>query len=79
MDNCADYLRQGEPCTESRAVPASLTTGGTRAMRLHGRYVEVYGPFQVMLIVNGIKICFKTYVTTDNDQTEQICLDQEEL
>ena len=39
---CADYLRQAEPRTESRAVRALSTTGGTRTVKLHGRYVEVY-------------------------------------
>ena len=37
----ADYLRQAEPRTESRAVRALLTTGGTRTKKLHGRYIEV--------------------------------------
>ena len=43
LDTYADYLRQVEPRTESRAVPALLTTGGPRIKKLHGRYVEVYG------------------------------------
>ena len=34
--------------TESRAVRALLTTGGPRTEKLHGRYVEAYGPYQVM-------------------------------
>ena len=44
LDTYADYLRQVEPRTESRAVRALLTTGGPRIKKLHGRYVEVYGP-----------------------------------
>ena len=75
----ADYLRQVEPRTESRAVRALLTMGGPRTEKLHGRYVEVSGPYQVMLNVDGISIYTRTYVTTDSDQMGQIYLGQEEL
>ena len=44
LDTYADYLRQVEPRTESRAVRALLTTDGPRIRKLHGHYVEVYGP-----------------------------------
>ena len=40
LDTYADYLRQMEPRTESRAVRALLTTGGPRMKKLHGRYLE---------------------------------------
>ena len=53
LDTYADYLRQVEPLTESRAVRALLSTGGPRTKKLHGRYVEVFGPYQVMLNVDG--------------------------
>ena len=56
LDTYADYLRKVEPRTESRAVRALLTSGGPRTEKLHGRYVEVYGPYQVMLNVDGISI-----------------------
>ena len=56
LDTYADYLRQEEHRTESRAVRVLLTTGGPRTKKLHGRYVEVYGPYQVMLNVDGISI-----------------------
>ena len=79
LDTYADYLMQVEPSTESRAVLALLTTGGPRIKNFHGRYVEVYGPYQVMLNVDGISIYTRTYVTTDNDQTGQIYLGEEEL
>ena len=79
LDTYADYLRQVEPRTESRAVRSLLTTGGPRIKKLHGRYVEVYGPYQVMLNVDGISIYTTTYVTTDSDQIGQICLGEEEL
>ena len=75
----ADYLRQVEPRTESRAVRALLTTGGPRMKKLHGRYLEVYGPYQVMLNVDGISIYTRTYITTDDDQIRQIYLGEEEL
>ena len=58
---------------------ALLTTGDPRMKKLHGRYLEVYGPYQVMLNVDGISIYTRTYVTTDNDQMGQIYLGEEEL
>ena len=79
LDTYANYLRQVEPRTESRAVRALLTTGGPRIKKLHGRYIEVYGPYQVMLSVDGISIYTRTYVTTDSDQIGQMCLGEEEL
>ena len=79
LDTYADYLRQVEPRTESRAVRALLTTGGPRLKKLHGRYLEVYGPYQVMLNVDGIGIYTRTYVTTDSDQIGRIYLGEEEL
>ena len=79
LDTYADYLRQVEPRTESRAVRALLTTGGPRTKKLHGRYLEVYGPYQVMLNVDGISIYTRTYVTTDSDQKGQIYLGEDEL
>ena len=78
LDTCADYLRQVGRRTESRAVRALLTTDGPRIKKLHGRYVEVYGPYQVMVNVDGISIYTRTYVTTDNDQRGQIYLGEEE-
>ena len=79
LDTYADYLRHVEPRTESRAVRALLTTGGPRIKKLHGRYVEVYGPYHVMLNVDGISIYTRTYVTTDSDQIGQIYMGEEEL
>ena len=63
LDTYADYLRQVEPRTDSRVVRALLTTGGPRIKKLHGRYVEIYGPYQVMQNVDGISIYTRTYVT----------------
>ena len=47
--------------------------------KLHGRCVEVYGTYQVMLNVDAISIYTRTYVTTDSDQIGQIYLGEEEL
>ena len=74
----ADYLRQVEPRTESSAVRALLTTGGPQTKKLHWRDVEDYGPYQMMLNVDGISIYTRTYVTTDSDQMGQIYLGHEE-
>ena len=79
LDTYADYLRRVEPRTESRAVRALLTTVGPRTKKLHGRYVEVYGPYQVMLNVNGIIIYTRTYVTTDSDRMGANLFGSEEL
>ena len=79
LDTYADYLRQVEPRTESRAVRALLTTGGPRIRKVRGRYVVVYGPYQVMLNKGGISIYTRTYVTTDSDQMGQLYLGEEEL
>ena len=58
---------------------ALLKMGGPRIKKLHGRYEEIYGPYQVMLNVNGISIYTRTYVNTDSDQIGQIYLGEEEL
>ena len=72
-------LRQVEPRTDSRAVQALLTTGGPRIKKLHGRYVEIFGPYRVMLNVDGSSIYTRTYVTTDSDQIGQIYFGEDEL
>ena len=74
LDTYADYLRQVEPRTESRAERALLTSGGPRIKKL-----EVYGTYQVILNVDAISIYTRTYVTTDSDQIGQIYLAEEEL
>ena len=79
LDTYADYLRQVQPRSESRAVRALLTTDGPRKKKFHGRYVDVYGSYQVMLNVDGISIYTRTYVTTDSDQIGQIYSAEEEL
>ena len=68
-----------ESHTESRAVRALLTTGGPRIKKLHGRYVEVYGPYQVMLNVDRISLYTRTYETTGSEQKRQISLGEKEF
>ena len=79
LDTYADYLRQVEPRNESGVVRSLLTMGGPRIKKLHWRYVEVYGPYQVMLNVDGISIYTRTYMSTDSDQKGQIYLGEGEL
>ena len=79
LDTYADYLRQLETRTESRALRALLITGGPRIKKLHGRYVEVYGPYRVMPNVDGISIYKRAYGTTDSDQIRQIYWGEDEL
>ena len=67
LDTYADYLRQLEPRTESRAVRALLNMGGARMKKLHARYVEVYSTYQVMLNVDEINMYTRTYVTIDSE------------
>ena len=48
----ADYPRHAK----SRAVRAGLMTDGNWTMNINGRYVEVYGPYQEFLNVDGISV-----------------------
>ena len=52
-----------EPRTNLRALRALLMTDGTQTMKTNDLYVELYGPYQVMLNVDGIGIYAMTYVT----------------
>ena len=54
-------------------------TGATWPLKDNRCYVEVCGPYQVMLNVDGISIYTRTYVTTDSEQIGQIYLREEEL
>ena len=63
MKGCASVVDNGWPLNKE----------------IHGRYVEFYGPYQVMLNVDGISIHTRTYATTESDQIGQIYLGQEEL
>ena len=54
LDIYADYLREKDPKLDSRAVRALLTTGGPRLMRVDGHYIEVHGPYPILINVDGI-------------------------
>ena len=51
LDIYADYLRQKDPKLDSRAVRALLTTGGPRLMKVDEHYIEVYGPYSILMNV----------------------------
>ena len=75
----ADYSREKDPKLDSRAVRALLTTGGPRLMRMDGHYIEVHGPYPILMNVNGINIFTKAHVTDASDQVFRIHIGQEEL
>ena len=56
LDIYADYLMEKDPKLDSRAVRALLTTGGPRLMRVDGHYIEVHGPYPILMNVDGIMI-----------------------
>ena len=79
LDIYADYLREKYPKLDSRAVRALLTTGGPRLMRVDGHYIEVHGPYPILMNVDGINIYTKAHVTDASDQVGRIYIGQEEL
>ena len=68
LDIYADYLREEDPKLDSRALRALLTTGGPRLMRVDGHYIEVHGPYPILMNVDGINIYTKSHVTDASDQ-----------
>ena len=54
LDIYADYLREKDPKLDSRVVRALLTTGGPRLMRVDGHYIEVYGPYLILMKVDAL-------------------------
>ena len=54
LDIYADYLKEKDPKLDSRAVRSLLTTGGPRLMRVDGHYIEVHGPYPILINVDGI-------------------------
>ena len=56
LDIYADYVREKDPKLDSRAVRALLTAGGPRLMRADGPYIEVHGPYPILMDVDGINI-----------------------
>ena len=79
LDIYADYLREKDPKLDSWAVRALLTTGGPRLMRVDGHYIEVHGPYPILMNVDGINIYTKAHVTDASDQVGRIYIGQEEL
>ena len=75
----ADNLTEKEPKLDSRAVRALLKTGGPRLMRVDGHYIQVHGPYPILLNVYGINIYIKAHVTDATDQVVRIYIGQEEL
>ena len=79
IDVYADYLSCISPQTNSRALRALLTRGGSKSVRVDNRYTEAYGPHEVMLNIDGINIYTKTMITCDEDLIGQIYVGKEEL
>ena len=69
----------GHQVIRNLSEPSEFNLMHLDTKKLHGRYLEVYGPYQVMLNVDGISIYTRTYGTTDDDQMGQIYLGEEEL
>ena len=79
LDIYADYLREKDPKSDSRAVRALLTTGGPRLIRVDGHYIEVHDPYPILMKVDGINIYTSDHVTDASDQIGRIYIGQEEL
>ena len=79
LDIYADYLKEKDPKLDSTAVRALLTTGGPRLMKVDGHYIDVHGPYPILMNVDGINIYTKAHVTDANDQIGRTYLGQEEL
>ena len=65
LDIYADYLREKDPRMDSR--------------RVEGHYIEVHGPYPILMNVDGINIYTKAHVTDASDQIGRIYIGQEEL
>ena len=79
LDIYADYLKEKDPKLDSRAVRALLTTGGPRLMKVDGHYIDVHGPYPILMNVDGINIYTKAHITDANDQICRIYIGQEQL
>ena len=79
LDISADYLREKDPKLDSRAVRALLTTGCPGLMRVDEHYIEVHGPYPILMNVDGINIYTMAHVTDATDQIGRIYIGQEEL
>ena len=79
LDIYADYLKEKDPKLDSRAVRALLTMGCPRLMKVDGHYIDVHGPYPILMNVDGINIYTKAHITDANDQIGRIYIGQEEL
>ena len=48
-------------------------------MKIDGHYIEVYGPYPVLMNVDGINIYTKSHVTDASDQVGRIYIGREKL
>ena len=79
IDVYADYFCTVSPKTPLRAIRALLTRGGGKLGRIDSRYIEVYGPHEVMLKIDGNNIYTETTITCDEDLVGQIYTGRENL
>ena len=75
----ADYLREKDPKLDSRALRALLTTGGPKLMRVHGHFIEIRGPYPILMNVDGNNFYAKAHLTDASDQVGRIYIVQEQL
>ena len=75
----ADYLKETEPNLDSKVMRALLKTNVPRLMRVDGHYIEVYGPYPILMNVDGINIHTKNHVTNASDPLGRIYALREEL
>ena len=48
-------------------------------MKVDGHYINVHGPYPILMNVDGINIYTKAHITDSNDQIGRIYIGQEEL
>ena len=78
LDIYADYMKEKDPKLDYRAVRALLTTGGPRLMKVDGHHIEIYGPYPILMNVDGINIYTKPHVTDASDQVGRIYIGRKE-
>ena len=79
LEICADYLREKDPKFDSRVLRALLTTGGPRLMRVHGHFIEIRGPYPILMNEDGNNFYAKSHLTDASDQVGRIYIVQEQL
>ena len=58
---------------------ALLTTDGPRLIKVDGHYIKVYGPYPILMNMDGINIYRKAHVTDAIDKVGRINISREEL